>query len=164
MKNLKIFLLPLISVLTILGGVFVLWLAYRLSRDTKASLAWPSVKGRVLKIDLLVIGPSPHPTYHLDLSYAYSVASKAYLGEKAHLYQITTKAEADKVLDQFHVGDEVSVCYKPTDPNVSVLIPGPRENKPYHEYAMGFVLIAVGLVLVFTNLDAFKELYSLFLG
>lgn len=157
----KTFLMPLISILIIVGGLYLLRYSYRLGKETKESLTWPYVNGKILENDLLEIGAGAHPSYDVNLSYEYTVMSKVYQGTRPHLYTITTKKEAEDIVDRFKVGDEISVFYNPKNPESSVLVAGRRGSKPYHEYAMSVVVMLVGVILIFTNLEHFKEAYRL---
>ncbi|MEJ2143215.1 MAG: DUF3592 domain-containing protein [Gammaproteobacteria bacterium] len=105
-----------------------------------------------------------NPSYDVDLEYEYSVMSKLYKGKKPHLYTITIKKEAEDIVNKFKVGDEVPVFYNPEEPENSVLITGPRKDKPYHEYAMSIIVILTGFILAYANLDTFKEAYELLMN
>ncbi len=92
------------------------------SRASVRSRTWLSTPGRITHSEMVWVGGrarSPRP----DVRYAYEVAGTPYEGrrivfEYSHTY---SRAEAEKVLQEYRPGSTPLVYYDPTDPQASTL-------------------------------------------
>lgn len=156
------YLVPLVSVACVVGGIWILKLSVGWRRKGTASTEWPSVRGKILSSKLHLanasrtsIGPD------VSLRYEYAVGSEEYTNEKIAFYEVTTTDEANVLYERFPPGAEVDVFYNPANRKESVLVQGLRTEKQFHEFAMGVIVILVGLVLMFVHWEKFLALAAM---
>lgn len=109
----------------ILGG-FLLW---QVLKGLKAK-NWPTVPGRVLasRVTTSVSYDDGHrsTTYGAEVSYHFEVDGLEYTGDRRSFadYSSSSIRRAEKIVAKYMPGTEVTVYYRPDEPEESVLEPG----------------------------------------
>jgi hypothetical protein len=49
--------------------------------------------------------------------------------------------------DQYPVNSDIKIYYNPKNPSESVLIPGPRKDKPYSDLILGLLGVIIGVAI-----------------
>ena len=162
----KTFLVPLISILLITYGFYLVRYAYNLSKETKNSMSWPFVKGHILDVRLEEYGKAGHQNYDVGITYEYAVKSKTYKGDKVHLTTMSDKSkiEAENIIERYKKGSTVSVYYNPGNHSRAVLEPGVIKDQPHHEYASAAVVLIIAAIYTFLSSETFNELYNLLIN
>ena len=111
-------LLPLLGLLAIMRQVL----------HARRSERWSSTYGLIIKVavDRRTLAPSV-VTYGPEISYAYEVDGKSYVGRRlavADPVYTGNPDDAEKMLGTFREGQRVTVYYDPRHPRQAVLIPG----------------------------------------
>jgi len=147
----------LIGIAIVLIGVWLLAWSFRLRREMRESVTWPSVPGEILKCELIVFGAGSPKNYNVDLAYRYTVDGREHRGHEPHLYGITTKAEAESIVERFPEGATVDVYYSPARLDRAVLVTGERPAKKSHEMWMGIIVTIVGAIVAGVHTNGFLE-------
>ena len=152
--------------LTLLG-LWLLRYAANLRRDCLSSLTWPSVQGAVEHSELVCFERRRNNDLEmldLFLRYRYSVNHTHYTGKNYTLYDSRRpRPEAEKILAALAPGQTVKVYFNPNNPQIAVILPGPRPDHKAHEQTMAWiVLVAGGITTVATFDRAQSILQSLF--
>ena len=144
----------------ILGGWFWIWrFAFPMVADAYESLEWPAVTGTITKSELnsfVVDGasstirrrggaPSYRTVYRADISYSYSVEGREYSASVIS-FAVAGEDLSRGYVSEYSPGKVVSVYYKPANPQVAVLIPGPTWASFTHVFTGGGLSL-FGLVL-----------------
>jgi len=145
----------LIGVTIIALGVWLIAWSFRLRAEMRESVTWPSVPGEILKCELIVFASDSPRNYNVDLAYRYTVDDREHRGTEPHLYGVTTKAEAESIVERFPEGAKVDVYFKPSRPERAVLVTGERPTKKSHEMWMGIIVTVVGGIVAGVHLDGF---------
>lgn len=124
--------------------------AIRLVVRGRASLRWPSVTGEIttLRVDAKVQGRGR--TYVPVIAYNYRVAGRECVGTKIDAtfgHESWFRRGAEKVLEPYCVGTEVTVYYNPANPSESLLRPGAPG---------GMWMVIVAIVLGFAGVALVK--------
>lgn len=118
-------------------------------RRALASRHWPRVSGRITEIFLWGkrrVDGELIDAEKLNVKYEFELKGRQYTGTVPSFFTMVypeTLAFAQK----HPCGSPVHVYYNPENPGESVLIPGPKSDKPYSELILGFFCILVGVVL-----------------
>jgi hypothetical protein len=67
---------------------------------------------------------TPKTQYWFEVQYNYEVEKKTYLGERYAFHgnpSFKTKAEAEKLLEEFPIGKTITIYYQPDNPQESVI-------------------------------------------
>jgi hypothetical protein len=106
----------------------------RIFFEARASASWPSVMGTLTKAEVAEVGIG---RWRADVAYSYRVGRNEFTGSRIRAsdgeYEI--RDGAVQAMDGMNVGQRMSVFYKPSDPQQSVLRPGVG----FQEYALLFV-------------------------
>jgi len=138
----------------LLGGALLTSWAVLTVLDARASLAWPTVTGRVLSARVeRTVSRSTSGTrdyrYRASVSYRYSVEGESYSGDRvSFLTDYYDSAEAaGATIARFASGNEVMVRYKPGEPGEAVL----ESNYGWGSYlplGLSAFLFVVGALMV----------------
>jgi hypothetical protein len=112
----------------LLAGAILLFFAIRTRRKSNASMAWPSTTGQISTASVRQNSSTDEDghvnfTYSPVVEYDFSVNGQAFKGRRIN-YGITaspTKEAAQKEVDRFSVGRQVTVFYNPEKPGEAVL-------------------------------------------
>ena len=125
-----------------LPGVILILIPIRNRRRAKASLAWPSVEGRLTSSQLVTIRyHGTDSSYVPRVEYEYSVAGQAYAGKRIAFGPEGSYSEAKEraMVDRYKVGTAVEVFYDPTRAAFAIL------EKRAASSSIIFLVIGVGL-------------------
>ena len=103
----------------LVGFFFAIWD----SSNAKASLAWPSIQGRITSSRLVAV-KGKSTSYEPRVGYEYSVAGQAYTGNRIWFgWPLAAGSEAEgwAVVHSYQVGAPVEVFYDPASPADAVL-------------------------------------------
>ncbi len=111
------------------------------------SLRWPDVPGKITRSEIVKSssgsGSNRKTSYNLKLAYAFRVDGRAFQGDRVWFGPIGRKhAEKQAIVNRYPVKKAVRVYYRPSDPTVSVLVPGVDHLE---EVWFGFLLLFPGL-------------------
>ena len=131
-------------------GVIILILGLWKYRYGKATLNWPTVKGKVTvsyvekKVHVGQGRSKTTRTHYLE--YEYEVNETAYRGSRKRFGLINFEG-ASISFQKYHLNREVNVRYKPSKPSVCCLEPGVDWTN-YVVMALGGALLLFGLVIL----------------
>lgn len=130
-------------------SAIMLWHAVAAYRLAKTSRSWPGTIGRITEVrlwGLRNVGGEMKDVEKLAVGYEFEVGGSRYTGTSATFYTLMYP-ETVAVADRLRASDEVKVHYQPTDPKISVLLPGPRKDKPYSDLTLGVVGMVIGVAV-----------------
>ena len=112
-----------ISAWNLIQAMPVLW-------NGVSSLSWPETEGIVTGKNLVIKKTHNDGTlWRPIVAYSYSVAGKDYYGSKNRFYYFIFGREwAEEEVRGYETGRTVTVYYKPSNPGVSCLNPGPAKS------------------------------------
>ena len=123
-------------------------------RVAKASPYWPSVKGRLTKVEMWgtrnVDGEMVQAD-RLRVAYEYSVDGRVLIGTELAHYTLMFPETLD-FAKRHSENSGVEVFYKPKDPLTAVLIRGPRKDKPLSEIIISALACVGSLVALYVQL------------
>ena len=140
----------------LLGIGFTLFGLYMLRHATRSygravqSLTWPSVDGKLVRVDLWGnrnIDGEAVASKHLSIEYEYHVDEVLYEGEVVAFYTLMYP-ETLVYANKHPVNSNVMVYYDPENPINSVLIPGLRKDMPYSDLIIAGLGIITGVGVV----------------
>jgi hypothetical protein len=110
-------------------GIGLIWFAYHNRKLAKASLAWPSVTGRIIRSQVSQSENFDQEnrlkvTYLADVAYEYVVGDQTMQGDRVQFggrISGGSSKPAQKVVDRYPVGSEITVYYDPVRPNQCTL-------------------------------------------
>lgn len=122
----------------VVGGlcVFLLIRNWPDVRRGAASTTWPTTVGRLrpVRLDTRSERKGGLDVYYYTpvASYSYTVAGREYLGDRLTFVAAKFRDQhvAQAILTDLQEQADLQVSYDPSDPSVSVLLPGGRENGP----------------------------------
>lgn len=129
-------ILPALFLLLFMGiGCVPLVLGIRGVQQARATLAWPTVEGRIVRSGIRSEQSTSRDdkgrertttSYYADLSYEYAVDGKPFAGTRITAIdgQSGSEADAQATLVRYPVDARVPVAYDPSAPEQSVLEPG----------------------------------------
>jgi len=107
------------------------WQAWQALTQAKASAAWPTAPGEILRVDLLAGLRSAgkgrtRKVYWVELGYRYRVAGRELAGNRIAFgtFETTRRGEAEALAARYPAGQEIVVAYAPDTPEEAVLEPG----------------------------------------
>lgn len=128
-------------------GVYLFIHAVKSFRRYTSSISWPSVMGKVLSGEV-VRYDATSSRYDFVVSYYYVVNDTKFKGNRAVLWTVAHKDDAEYLHKKFVEGEDVPVYYQPNDPEISVLEPGsPRHGKKYSDMILSVFGMVFGLVI-----------------
>ena len=87
------------------------------------------------------------------IKYQYKVGTQTYHNDQAILDKVydvnqdVAQEEVDERSEKYIKGKTIIVFYNPKNPSESVLIPGPRKDKPYSDLILGFLGVIIGAAI-----------------
>ena len=140
-------------ILLTLGGL-LLWLGWRNRQRVLASMAWPSVPGRVTASSVreeFRRGNTDTPdssSYVPVVQYEYQVGTQMFKGHRVSFQDkvYDSAKTAFRAVQAFQVGTAVAVFYDPGNPSSCVL-----ERKAYNNstpIVVGVILVLGGIVML----------------
>ena len=133
-----------------LFGLYMLRHAITQHRKAVASLKWPAIKGEMLEVHLWGkrnIGGEIKEVNNLVVEYSYEAGGSLHKGSNATYYTLMYP-DTVEFAEAHPAGAKVDIHYDPHKPGDSVVIPGPRESKPYSDLLLGGVGILIGLMVM----------------
>ena len=139
--------------IVVLVGVLSMYLGVENTLRARASAAWPSVEGAVIRA---TIDRESNPgssgasdTWRPIVLYEYFVDATRHEGQRISYgeYATSERADAERVVDRYPEATPVRVYYMPDDPRQAVLEPG-AAGIPWFFVALGLVFSITGLLLV----------------
>ena len=138
------------------GCLMILYGGLRLVRG-RQSRYWPVTSGEMIDSGVGVwyrrlaqVGPA---LYFPEVRFSYAVNGKSYIGTRYAMEPqcvwSTDEVAAREIAAKLHSGCEVSVYYKPDQPEFAVLHPGLGARSRSHYWAIivaGFLIVAFGLL------------------
>ena len=138
-----------------LFSIFSVWMfihAFRSYRKSVESENWPSVEGKISKVELWGkrnIGGKIEEVEHLVIEYFFEVQGETYKGTRATFYTLVFPETVD-FAGNHPVNSSVTVYYETNKPEESVLIPGPKPgNKRYSDIILASMGIGVSVSIAF---------------
>ena len=143
----------LISIASLLGGIWLVILVLRRRAKMQASKSWPTTTATILSSSI----PSSRTAtdagtvvrFYADVRYSYRVADREYEGARLGWAGITSdnRATVEHAIKEFHTGARVPVHYDPDDPASAVLRPDVAGVLSRWLW-LGIVFIAMGACLL----------------
>ena len=139
----------MIGLLPILVGTALILFAVRNSRRAQASLAWPSVPGRITSSEVITISGRNEDTHTPRVHYEYTVGGRTYTGRRIAFGGIRSFSQnaAMLLVEKFKPGTQAEVFYDPAAPDDAVL-ERRTGSSSLLLWAPGVLFILVGLVAV----------------
>ena len=133
-----------------LAGAILLFFAIRTRRKSNASMAWPSTTGQISTASVRQNSSTDEDghvnfTYSPIVEYDFSVNGQAFKGRRINygITASTTREAAQKEVDRFPIGRQVTVFYNPEKPGEAVL------EKKVVTSKVGLILGSVFMALTF---------------
>jgi hypothetical protein len=160
-EQLPVWLRLLLWFSLLLGGAYCIWDGLLYIRLGQESNSWPTVKGRIIKSYLhshTSTSTSQNGTISSSTSYSPLIH---YLYERCGIHyrsksmilgdetlSCSRQEEAEFYLDNYPLHKEVDVFYNPSQPSMSVIIPG-RIGYGVRRLILGVVLLFLCLLVLF---------------
>lgn len=134
-------------------GVLSMCLGIENTLMARASAAWPSVEGAIIRAtvarDSSADSSGASGTWRPIVVYAYVVDAMRHEGQRISYgeYATAERADAESVVDKNPKDTRVRVYYMPDDPRQAVLEPG-ASGIPWFFVALGLVFSITGVLLV----------------
>lgn len=139
------------------GGGLLAW-GFNTMGKAKASMSWPTAKGKVLHsgVERKVSTSTSNTgsgrrrrtttTYEADVRYEYRVDANRYSGNKVSFgeYSSSNRGHAERIVDRYPKGKSVEVFYNPDKPDTAVLEPG-VSGGVYIPLGIGALFAVIGL-------------------
>ena len=103
-------------------GAFIVWVAWGLTDDWRASQAarnWPTTEGRIISSSFSSCRNCEYgPLYDVDITFQYSVEGRTYTRERWTFGSdgYGSKKDADRIIQQYPAGTAANVTYDPSNP------------------------------------------------
>ncbi len=129
-------------------------------RNAKESVDWPTVPGVVTESKVGSHRGDDGTTYSADVTYKYTVddteisCERIWFGDN---YSSSGRSQFVKIVSEYPVGNEVTVFYKPDDPFIAVLKPGPVFSS-YIGFGLGWGFLVIGGGLLLIPMSGFLKL------
>lgn len=144
------------NMLPVLGGaamgasaLYMLRQALGDYRNALPSRHWPPVAGTLDETHLWGkrnVNGEMKDAEKLSVTYQYQVQGVSHTARAVAFYTLHYP-ETVEFAEHHPQGSQVTVYYHPGDPATSVLLPGPRENKPHAELVIGVLGLVAGLTV-----------------
>ncbi len=139
---------------------------------------WPTTEGTIVLSEVVVTDwtpPDNFPSWYPNVLYRYSVDGQTYESERIEVISAAngnTDRFAQRTVERYPVGAQVTVYYSPKNPAVSLLEPGLPNNDPLlftmflliSGFLVGGIFISCWILLKFlrheeiTFIHAFRKL------
>ncbi|MDX1693912.1 MAG: DUF3592 domain-containing protein [Ketobacteraceae bacterium] len=151
--------IPIVAgIMLMLFGVYLLLGAINNYKKASASLTWPSVKGKLRKVELWGtrnVDGDMKASERLDVTYEYDVSGHEYAGNTVAFYTLMYPETTD-FANKFAVDSEVDVYYNPDKPDEAVLVTGLREDrKRYSDVILSGAAVGVGFIIAVSGWAGF---------
>lgn len=134
----------IILLLVLLCGTGVASWGWKILADSKKKAQWPTVKGRIVRSEVVKGSYDPQ----LDIQYQYSVAGREYTQRYNFPNDVDVLPElVESTLKKFPLEKSVDVFYDPANPEGSALEPGLQGD--WLIFALGIILILMGIAMFF---------------
>jgi len=156
-----IILIYLLAVSASIGTLFIAWDYIQ----GYASRHWPVCDGVIVQSKLAAL-PHNKKEQVPYIYYKYTVQGRDYYSRRLAMYvvQVFKNAQAEKMLETYPLGRQVTVSYHPLFRGLAVLEPGPSQLYTHLFLFLMFLLISVVSILAIVNPDlnlAFEALMFL---
>lgn len=147
-----------VGVVIVLAGVVTGVVGVRRLRRAWASRAWPSVKGTLVRSEVVLSEeetersddePRPPSTWKAELHYEFEVGGRRFEGTRYALDVIDTndRGRAADIVRAFPTGATVDVFYEPANPENCVLRPGISGGSAIFPL-VGVAMVGLGLSML----------------
>ena len=139
-------------------GFFLLQMASSQVGGYLSSRGWEEAEGTVIISELQTQEQGDSEVYRALVVYEYSVGRRPFEGNQfafgSETY-VPYREDVEAVIDQYTIGDSVTVFYNPNDPSESVLS---RDIFPaaWGFFIIGFVLVAAAVLFAINAALGFK--------
>ncbi len=135
--------------LVVFGGVGIglgIW-GWGVLTNARASEAWPTVEGRVVRSDIDEQFDEEGDSYVPQIDYEYTVDGLEYENDRVRFGQnsYSSRRRAEEETGRYPVGRRVEVYYEPGNPENSVLEPGASLGS-YLGVSLGAMFLVIGLI------------------
>ena len=130
-------------------GIYLLGRALSDYKKAVASLEWPGVEGRLTDLRLWGkrnVDGEMQDAEKLIVAYEYEFKGSQYKGSSVAFYTLVYPETVEFARSHSANGDVTIYC-NPKAPVESVLVPGPRKDKPYSDCLLGAFGMIVGVVI-----------------
>lgn len=137
-----------LSTLSLFVGVVGLFGAVYFRRISRRSQKWPTTEGVVTASKVAEMPRIRYvPPYQARVSYRYSVGKRRYISTALNFDGggYFSRSEAQRVVDRYPVGKQITVYYNPGDPTVAVLEPGGGGDSFTLSAGIGVLGLVMGL-------------------
>ena len=144
--NVKLFMILLGLALSI-GGIFLGIKAISAYQNARSSSSWPSIAGAVIRSEVAKSSfrsrRGGRISYQPVITYTYTVDGISYKSNRIKFGKTSSSfiTSVQKIIDRYPFGSTVTVYYKPSNPNTSVLVPG-----FFSSFYFGFI-VSIGILL-----------------
>jgi hypothetical protein len=142
-------LYPLLAIILLLPGGYVLFSAEKLILQAWEKKSWPETEGIIIKS--VVAGKR---AFHPEITYKFDVENHIFqnttaLGMSGFGNKRSRRDTATRIIEKYPVNTQVTVRYNPDNPQESYLRIGPFWSD-YMKLMVGMILCALGLFLGFS--------------
>lgn len=143
------------------AGIYMTVTGVSIIRKARASVDWPAVAGRItgseVKVHRSETGTGrkrrTRTSYKPAVMFAYKVEGVPYSSDKVIFGSDSydSRYKAEKVVNKYPAGTDVTVYYDPESPDYAVLEPGMKSSS-YAMLIMGIVFLGTGVITSFIGL------------
>ncbi|HSH05695.1 MAG TPA: DUF3592 domain-containing protein [Anaerolineae bacterium] len=132
-----------LTVFTLVGGSLS-YFGWGFVQEAQASATWPSTPGEITWSQVSVDSDSDGTTYGADIGFEYVVRDRLYTGDRVTVLEVSSSSlsRAQNIVNQYPVGEQVTVYYNPDNPEASVLEAGTQPSS-YFIFAIGLCFLCV---------------------
>ncbi len=137
----------LIPMIFVIIGLVLLFIYFRNLVKVRASQAWPTAQGTVLQSWVRKSRSTDSDggdsySYHPEVHYQYQIMGREYQGNNiAFGPQVGGHSRAEKTIEKYPTGANVTVYYQPDNPDNAIL-----------ERSISKVLLIMGLVFILAGI------------
>ncbi len=147
----RFFFTRIFPLIFLLAGGGALVFGVRGLLRARASAGWPHVEGEVVSSSVEThrgSGRNSSTTYHAEVHYTYEVNGRTYDGNRVAYgdYGSSSPSHARRIVNRYPAGTEVTVHYRPDDPEQCVLEPG-MKLQAWFVPGLGLVFFGVGAAM-----------------
>ena len=141
----------LFGIFFVVVGVVLSIIGTKSLNNAKENLEWPKTQGKIITSEMDIKrtktgnSNSWRNEYSARILYNYEVNGSPYTSNKTKFINTISKKHQDikPILSRYKVGTDVSVYYKPSDPETAVLKPGVTKET-YIPLGIGIIIFIVG--------------------
>lgn len=137
----------LIGLLMTVGGPVIAFSSYKKTYIAKVAEQWPTALGKITKSEIVEIGPNPK-THTCNIVYEYNIGNGDIESDRVSFFGIFTLKESEEFTNRFRVGTRHPVYYDPSNPELSVLVPGIYGKNRTHGATMGVIVALAGIAVL----------------